>query len=255
MRGRRLLGGAAALLVLFAVVVAAALAPVDGGDEEGPVRVVVGEGPTGATILRARDAPPGRPVVVFLHGWGATDTDVYGDWLAHLAQRATVIYPTYQEPPFVDTVSPLTNAILGIRAALEVVDVPRAGLIVAGHSAGGALAADYAASARAAGLPVPVAVYSVYPGRALVDVPARIPAVDPARIPPSVRLVVLAGDDDETVGARFARETARGATRTDVTYRLVRADAVDDHLAPLRSGPAERRAFWAPLDRLIAAPR
>ncbi|MBA3329046.1 MAG: hypothetical protein H0T43_12165, partial [Solirubrobacterales bacterium] len=108
-----------------------------------------------------------------------------------------------------------------------------------------------AASASAAGLPQPASVFSVYPGRSLPGLPPRIPAVDAGRIPAATRVVVLAGDDDETVGTRVAREIARTATRARTTFRLVRADAVDDHVAPLRADPAARRTFWAPLDALL----
>ena len=47
----------------------------------------------------------------------------------------------------------------------------------------------------------------------------------------------------------------RGATQAYARLVLVEDEAVDDHQAPLRSDASARRAFWAPLDRLIAAVR
>jgi dienelactone hydrolase len=222
----------------------------------GSQRVDVGSGPRGAAIFRPRVTDRDAPVVVFLHGWGAVDPERYGSWIAHLVHGgATVIYPTYQEPPFLDTVSPLPNTLVALRLALEQVRVAPGRLVVAGHSAGGALAADYAASARTAGLPVPAAVFSVYPGRSLDGIALRIPTVSARKIAAGTRVLALAGADDRVVGSRVARTIVRTAARARATLRIVRDPRVDDHGAPGRSDPAVRRTFWAPLDRLIAATR
>lgn len=220
----------------------------------GGSRLVVGKGPRGATIFRPARPRPDAPVVVFLHGWLAVDPAFYEPWIAHLVRGgATVIYPTYQEAPFLDAVSPLPNTLVALRLAFERVPVAPGRLAVVGHSAGGALAADYAASARAAGLPAPAVVVSAYPGRSLRGFPQRIPTVSARNIAAGTRLVVLAGARDRVVGTRTARTIARTATRARVTLRIVRDPAVDDHRAPQRSDAASRRTFWAPLDRLIAA--
>lgn len=222
----------------------------------GAERIDVGAGARGAAIFRPRHARASAPVVVFLHGWLAVDPAFYGPWIAHLVHGgATVIYPTYQEAPFTDTVSPLPNTLVAMRLALEEVRVVPGRLVVAGHSAGGALAADYAASARSAGLPVPAAVFSVYPGRSLRGVALRIPAVSPRNIAAGTRVLALAGAGDRVVGSRVARAIVRTARRARATLRIVRDPRVDDHGAPQRSSAAARRTFWAPLDRLIAATR
>ena len=127
-------------------------------------------------------------------------------------------------------------------------------LVVAGHSAGGALAADYAASARAAGLPAPAVVFSVYPGRSLRGIPLRIPTVSARNIAAGTRVLVLAGADDRVVGTRTARTIARTATRARVDAAASCATrAPTTTRAPQRSDAGARRTFWAPLDRLIAA--
>lgn len=222
----------------------------------GADRIDVGSGPRGAAIFRPRDVRADAPVVVFLHGWLAVDPERYGRWIAHLVHRgATVIYPVYQEAPFVDTVSPLPNTLVAMRLALEQVPVAPGRLVVAGHSAGGALAADYAASARSAGLPAPAVVFSVYPGRSLRGIPLRIAAVSASRIATGTRVLALAGARDRLVGTRVARAIVRTATRARATLRIIRDPRVDDHGAPQRSDSVARRTFWAPLDRLIAATR
>lgn len=220
----------------------------------GARRVDVGRGPTGAAIFRPAEARDTGPIVVFLHGWFAVDPRAYGAWIGHLVRGgATVIYPAYQEAPFLDTVTPLANTLVALRLAFEAVPPTGRRLVVAGHSAGGALAADYAASAGAARLPAPAAVFSVYPGRALRGIPLRIPTVDAHNIPARTRVLVLAGAQDRVVGTGFARTIARTATQANATLRIVRDRRVDSHGAPQSSSPTARRTFWAPLDRLLAA--
>lgn len=219
-------------------------------------RVDVGRGARAAAVFRRGNGGAPEPVVLFLHGWSLVDPASYEPWISHLVRAgATVVYPIYQVPPFVDTVTPLPNVLAALRLALARVRVAPGRLVVAGHSAGGALAADYAASAQAAGLPAPAAVLSVYPGRSLRGFAPRIPTVSAGMIPAGTRVLVLAGARDRVVGTRIARTIVRTATRARATLRIVRDPAAYDHGAPQRSEPAARRAFWAPLDRLVAATR
>ena len=222
---------------------------------EGAERVDVGSGAQGAAIFR----PPGSygtrgPVVIFLHAWVAIDPARYGPWIGHLVRRgATVIFPVYQTKPAYDTTTPLANVLAGVRAALGQVLVVPARLVVAGHSAGGALAADYAAVAARHGLPAPAAVFSVYPGRKLRHLMVPIPTVDLAQIAPGTRVLALAGERDTAVGSGTARRIARDAVRADASLVTIRDDAVDGHRAPRSFTGAVQRTFWAPLDALVAA--
>ncbi len=216
-------------------------------------RTVVGEGARAATVLREAGAPAGRPVVVFLHGWSAVRPEAYGPWLLHLVRGgATVVYPTYQSS-LVDVRSPLPNLLAALRAVFA--RLPGHGPVVAaGHSAGGALAVDLAASAARAGLPAPRAVLSVFPGRGLRGIPLRLPAADPEGIPPATRLLVLASSRDEVVGTGTARNLVARAERIPRarrTLRLVRDRGAADHGAPQRDDAAARRTFWRPLDELV----
>jgi len=192
-------------------------------------------------------------VVIFLHGWVAIDPRRYGSWIGHLARNgSTVIYPTYQSKPAYDTITPLANALAGVRAALEQVHVAPGRLVVAGHSVGGALAADYAAVAEANGLPVPAAVFSVYPGRKLRHLAVPIPSVNLSTIAPSTRVLAYAGERDSAVGTGTAERLVAGAVQTGATLAIIRDDAVDDHSAPRRFDGAAQRTFWEPLDALVA---
>lgn len=214
-----------------------------------------GVGARGAWVLR-RDGEREDPVVLFIHGWTAVDPELYGPWLTHLVRSgSTVVYPVYQDLPFLAPAVAFGGVVAGVRSAIEEADLPRDDWVVAGHSAGGAMSADYAASARKLGLPPARGVFAAYPGRRARGIPLELPEVDPARIPASTRLIALYGADDQTVGARTAKRTISRAKT--VSEQLIRVDdpAVDDHLGPQRSGPATRRRFWRRLDALISAVR
>jgi acetyl esterase/lipase len=232
--------------------------PVAERPQTSPTRFVVGRGVRAALVLRPAAATASSPVVVFLHGWGGVEESNYGAWLRHLARGgATVVYPVYQQPPFIDVRTPLPNVRAALRTALA--RIGRHGpLVAAGHSAGGALAADLAASARAAGLPSPAAVLAVYPGRSLEGFPLRLDGPSLSRIPERTRVVALASRRDTVVGTRTARAIVAGATRVPASrrrLRIVRDPRIGDHLAPTRDGARERRAFWRPLDRLVRLAR
>jgi pimeloyl-ACP methyl ester carboxylesterase len=192
------------------------------------------------------------PVVVFLHGWGAPDPAFYRPWLEHLARRGSaVVYPRYQDSFVEPPRQALGNVLAALRIALARPGLDTSSLVVAGHSAGGALAADYAALAATAELPAPRAIFAVYPGRRLPRVPRGLPEIPPRLIPAGTRIEALASRGDGIVGTGTARAIVRGATRADARLVLVDDEAVDDHQAPLRTDADARRAFWAPLDRLI----
>ena len=191
------------------------------------------------------------PVVLFLHGWGATRPRFYQPWLDHLAREGNaVIYPRYQDS-FVDQPSEvLGNALAGVRLALKRIDEQPGSLVVAGHSAGGALAADYAAIARTA--------QAAGAGGGVQRLP-RPDAAARQRGHPGDR----PGADPERHGGRRAggqRTTAWSGAASRAGSRAAPAGSscvvddprASDHLGPQRANAASRREFWARLDALIA---
>jgi len=226
--------------------------------EPGPPRLLtetVGRGVQQSTILRPDERGP-LPVVVFLHGWGAPDPAYYRPWLEHLARRGNaVVYPRYQDSFVEPPRQAIGNVLAALRIALARPGLDTDGLVIAGHSAGGALAADYAALAPTAGLPSPAAIFAAYPGRTLPRVPRGLPEIPPGPIRAGTRVVALASRADRVVGTATARALVRGARRADARLVLVDDPAAGDHLAPQRSGAASRRTFWSPLDGLIEAVR
>lgn len=214
-----------------------------------------GVGAQGAWVLR-REGRRRDPVVLFLHGWTAVAPELYGPWLTHLVRKgSTVVYPVYQDAPFLAPAVAFDGVVAGVRSALREEKLPRRGWIVAGHSAGGAMSADYAVRAQALGLPPARGVFAAYPGRRARDIPLELPEADPAQIPRSTRLVALYGANDQVVGDTTAKRTiARAKADREQLVRVADPD-VDDHLGPQRSGPATRREFWRRLDALVAAVR
>ncbi len=215
-----------------------------------------GEGSQGAWVLRRKGAEK-DPVLLFLHGWTAVNPELYGPWLTHLVRKgSTVVYPVYQDAPFLAPDLAFGGVVAGVRAALDEEQLSREGWVVAGHSAGAAMSADYAASAEGLDLPPARAIFSAYPGRMIRGIPLRLPEVaDPRKIPRTTSIVSLYGTDDQTVGDTTAKRIiARAQVRDEA---LVRVDdpAVDDHLGPQRSGPVTREVFWRRLDALIAKAR
>ena len=215
-------------------------------------------GVRGAEIVRPRGGEE-LPGVIFLHGWGLVERSDYRPWIRHLARDGNqVIVPRYQRDKNSDPGRSLDDAVAGIRRALRKAPAARRQLVVGGHSAGGALAADYAGVARARGLPRPRAVFSVYPGRRILGYPQGIPEVDPGRIPSGTRILAMAGDRDTIVGRAPAQELVTDARQVGAArkrYVLIRRRSLAGHYGPTRATRLARRVFWDRVDRLIAAAR
>ena len=205
----------------------------------------------------AQPTPRIAPVVIFMHGWGAVEPSPYRAWIDHIVRRGNiVIYPRYQADQRTGPREFTANAIGAVRAALELLksDGPRARadlarLAVVGHSVGGALSVNLAASAARAGLPPPVAVMSIQPGKTW-GLPRRaaIALEDLSTLPPGMLLLVVAGDRDRVARDIDARRIYYGASRIppqNKNFVLVMSDLYGSppleahHLAPLaRSGAA-----------------
>jgi acetyl esterase/lipase len=219
----------------------------------------VGTGAARVYVLRARKPPAEGPTVLFFHGFGSSNIQGYEPWLAHLVHRgSTVVFPSYQPPgsgmnvAFAKTA--FNSATFGLAIVFARLEKPTK-LVAAGISAGGALARDYAVSAKRLGLPEAEGVMAVYPGRARPGKPIALPA-QPGSFDPSVRLIAIASPLDTIAGTKWARDMVRAATTLPKSHRrlvLVHNPAVGDHGAPIRTDATAQRTFWAPLDRLVAS--
>ena len=210
--------------------------------------------------------PMSAPVVVFCHGWGALEPDVYQAWINHLVRRGNiVIWPNYQDSLLTPAAQFLPNAIAGVRSALASLRDQRGPLhpdlqrvAVVGHSAGGVLAAELAAVAKAEGLPEFRAVMPVEPGDGSQGGKRRasVPLADLSPMPAATRLLVMVGADDhrafEELGLHIY-DTARAVPAAHKNVLEMRGDAhgnpplVANHSVPAGTfdGRAERRALLA----------
>jgi len=189
--------------------------------------------------------PRSAPVILFLHGYRATDPYVYGGWIDHLVRRGNiVIYPVFEAGRFDSAEEMLANLASATRSALATLS--RSGPVspdtskfaVVGHSVGGGLTVEVAARAAQLGLPQPRAIMPVQPGSK--KNPVREETI--RQIPPSVLMLVIDGDSDQFKDSRDGPRIFGDATQLPASHRayvLLQSDAhggarlLADHYAPL----------------------
>ncbi len=188
----------------------------------------------------AKEPEQPRPVVVFLHGWGAVNPSVYGGWIDHLVRRGyLVLYPAFQtvgrtRPP--DATKNATALVKDALAALE--NDPKAKpdlskLAYLGHSAGGGVAVNLAADPAAAGLPVPKLVFITMVGGIASDEKSRgIQLADLSKVDPQTSIVAMIGDREFQASDRASRRILRQASEVPQTKKLFMRVASDDHGFP-----------------------
>ena len=137
-------------------------------------------------------------------------------------------------------------ALARLRAEPGHVAMEAGHLAMAGHSMGGVLAASLAALAAQSGIPQPLAVMCIEPGKTWGLRPIRFVLPDLSRIPPETLLLAVAGDEDtvvnDTDALRIFREsTAVPAGNKDfITLRSDRhghPPLIADHFAPCAASP------------------
>ena len=181
-----------------------------------------------------------RPVVVFLHAWGAANPQVYGGWIEHLARKGyLVLYPRFQEVGRTRPADATANAASLLKEAFAELagdaearpDPARVALI--GHTAGSPLAANLAAMAKAEGLPVPKLVFFVMPGGIASDAKSRgIQLADLSQIDPATLLVTMIGDREFRAADAAAKRLLREATEVPPTRKVFMRALSDDHGFP-----------------------
>ena len=181
--------------------------------------------------------------MVFLHGWGAVNPQVYGGWIEHLARRGyLVLFPRYQE---LNRTRPAdATALAGglVKDALAALasdadakpDTGRVALV--GHLAGSAIAANLAAEAGKLGLPKPKLVFATMPGGIAKDAASRgILLGDLAAVDPATMVVTVIGDRDARAADVAARRLLRETTAVPVERKLFVRALSDDHGFPTLS--------------------
>jgi pimeloyl-ACP methyl ester carboxylesterase len=201
---------------------------------------------SGATV-----ASEPRPLVIVIHGYTLRDSDPYLGWIEHLVRRgAVVLYPEYQEDATEDTAY-RQNLLDDVRDALgtlqdEGIAADLTQVAVTGHSLGGALAVDYAASAAAAGLPTPAVVMSVAPG-CIQDLACLV--ADLAMVPATTRvLVVTDADDSDPSGGGAVERIWGGLSAVPLEQRDLVTLVSDTHGIPWLLATHEQVEAYSSVD-------
>lgn len=201
----------------------------------------------------AKPAPASAPVILFLHGWLASDPGYYLGWIEHLCRRGNiVVFPVYQGSG--DHLSNYsTNAVRSMKEALRVLyggshiepDRDRFGII--GHECGGVIAANIAASWKYFKLPQPKAVLSLHPSRqGGICANLNLDLYDLSGIRPETLFLVAVGEEDDEAIQETARElfyTADSVPASDKNFITFLSD--------IRGTPAlvaDSASTYAPLE-------
>jgi acetyl esterase/lipase len=221
-----------------------------GGSEEG-VGKPVGDGADRAWVMRPEGTP--RSVVVFVHGLGGAGEILptnHLPWLRHLVSEGNaVVYPAYERQP--GGTKAVAHLLAGVKNGLDALGNPKVPLAAIGYSRGGRLVVEWAALQR----PAPKAVLSVFPSQIN---PAMEPPIDLRKLDHAMKLELLVGDADDTVGNGGAAELLDrlltfGFPQQNIHGAVVHStpDLVADHFAPLQTNADAQRLFWVPGDRVV----
>ena len=237
---------------------AGALAPPGSAAQVRGLRGPFGQGTSQVWVLTP--SSPIRNIVVFGHGWKTAPPSAgypwvgqFAPWLEHLLGRGSaVIFPRYQlglgDPQDRERVRAF---LVGARAGFARLGRPAVPVVAVGYSFGASLAFAYAATYRAWSLPPPRAVMAIFPAGFVAGYP--LPPLDR-----SIHVLIQVGDADTVAGAGGAAaywSWLSGHPPARKQYEVVRSAPgfAATHAAPKLATLAARRAFWAPLDRLITA--
>lgn len=184
-----------------------------------------------------------RPVVIFLHAWGAANPMFYGHWIDHLARKGNlVLWPRMQDVGRTRIQDGVDNAVAALRAAWPELEADAQArpdptrIATVGHLAGAPIAANIAARAAEAGIPAPKLVFLVMPGGITSDPKGRgIALADLTKIDPGTLMVSMIGDREYLPSDRTARQILREATAVPANRKLFMRVASDDHGFPALS--------------------
>jgi pimeloyl-ACP methyl ester carboxylesterase len=204
-------------------------------------RIKIADGARGGWLFLPAEPTPSRaPVIIFCHGWTAVEPRGYRAWIDHLVKRGNIVaWPNYQDNFLTPTREVLANAIVAIRAGLEMLQSGRYNIqpdlnrvAAVGHSAGGMVAAGIAARARAAGLPKIKALMPVEPGDSQRGGMASVPLEDLSNLSGDTLMIVLVGQDDTSVGTHDGERILHESVLVPSSNKALFMLHSDDHGSP-----------------------
>jgi acetyl esterase/lipase len=173
--------------------------------------------------------PTSAPLLVFLHGWGATEPSIYGAWIKHLVRRGNIVlFPRYQAS-LRDLPKQMTgHAVNAIRSGIDRLqtgpvrpDLTRVAFV--GHSLGAIMSANIAGRAERYDVPRPAALFLAEPTFA----PA-LGSYD--QIAPDTLLAVVVGADVKRDAS--AMRILQGSSLVPPSNKLYVAIPSDHHGSP-----------------------
>ncbi|MGL4325742.1 MAG: chlorophyllase/cutinase-like alpha/beta fold protein [Beijerinckiaceae bacterium] len=182
-----------------------------------------------------KGADGARPVVVFLHAYGAYNPKIYGAWIDHIVRKGNiVIFPRFQLDSRTPRGETTGHAAAGVRLGMEkagaAADAGRVAFV--GHASGGLIAANLAAGAGGAGIPRPRLVFSLMPGVSKGSARFATPLVDMAAMPADTMLLTLTGESDNIVRDSDARKLIRDAVNVPPPRKMLFKMPTDTHGTP-----------------------
>ena len=205
------------------------------------VKRAVGTASRGTFVFHGNDTPEKpRPVVVFLHSWGAVNPGLYGGWIEHLARKGhLVLFPRFQE---VNRSRPADASNLAedlIQDALATLaDDPNARpdkerVAFIGHSAGVPLALNLAAGVGSGKVPAPKLIFGLMPGGIASNEKERgILLRNLSTVDPNTLIITISGDRDYLPSDRASRLIFQQTSAVPSTRKLFMRASSDDHGFP-----------------------
>lgn len=209
-------------------------------------------------IFEPEDADLGKklPLIIFNHGWNGKNPYFYQGWINHIVKRGNiVVFPRLQKKALNLTATYTPNAITSIKMALETLNnnknhhKPDLGKVAtAGHSVGGVISANLAASAESSGLPKFKAVMCVEPGATWLNTQMD----DLSKIPGDTLLLTVAGGKDTLAFDIDAKKIFNEAINIPSEEKKFVSIPSADHLAPCgtENNGVDVYGFWKLFDDL-----
>ncbi len=158
-------------------------------------------------------------LVIFVHGFGALNPKVYGGWIEHLVNRGSaVLFVRYQSSIFTTSTTDFVpntvtaiNSVYGLATQYKY-HINANFIDLIGHSYGGVIIGNIAATYRDYNIPRPRLAFLCEPGSG----PLTGAVLDSyEQIDEDLILVIIVGDEDHTVGQKLGVRVYETAVRTD----------------------------------------
>jgi hypothetical protein len=158
-------------------------------------------------------------LVVFVHGFGALNPKVYGSWIEHLTNQGNaVLFVRYQMSIFTTSTTVFVpNTVAAIHSVYDLMarmdyHINTDCIDLIGHSYGGVIIGNIAATYRDHNIPTPRVAFLCEPGAGPLTgaVLESYEAMDKELV-----LAIVVGDEDQTVGQKLGVKVYETAVQTD----------------------------------------